>query len=649
MPVCLYVCVCDECVWVSCCLVHDGGSPNGTIVGTLSAFDPENDTLVYAVVNRGSSPFVVLSNGSIMYMSTLGAVDYETTNTYSLTGSCREASTPDLFFAATNVVVTIAVLDVKEAALLLAASHNISISESVGVSAVDDTFTPTLVDGAIQWGPPDANDWDYVVQVPNVTVLMLGPSPFVVFPNGSILVVSRLNFEAQSLYRVAVRVIDSVGAAVNDTVAVTVLQAHDRPVLTCGAAGSQSCPVQYDETFVGVVDLGVSAVDEDPGDVLSVSVVSRSSPALSFDIRTAGSSFAVMNVSGWIPPGQYWVVVRATDASGGLSVGVCNVSITIVDVNDPPSFVGGSTLTASVSELSVASTPVLTLVGYDRDALQVLTFSVVSVVSGSDVLPTTLFTVSYVNNRSSVLSIAEPVLDFEVVSSYVVTLRVQDDGLHVVNRGSAALSAQAVLTLSVVDAADTPVVTWVRGGKASDVMALQWLGSSATAQQGVGKAWLDTMGGDALVVGGLYLGSPTPGGLNASRGSLEVWYWDGRADGTPSASHRFYTSSCEVVGYANASWYGVMSCGTVAGYGVVTSLQVSVSGVRSAVFNVSAASSLSYQRPVVTVVTPAVLMTSGGQVCMGWWECMSSWCLAVVLCGVPLACSTMRFAYGMIM
>ena len=293
-------------------------SANGTVIGALSATDPEGDALTFSVVSSGGAPFVVLSNGSVMYLSPLGPLDYEGVNGFALVVTCREAATSDRFAAVANATVVVNLTNVNEPPYVLAASHHLSVPENLGVSGVDDSFAVTAAAVAVTIADPDAGDVPYVVLVPNAATEGSASFPFVLLPGGGVVVATRLRYWRAPWYALAVRVIDSFGLAVDDVVNVTVAHVNNRPAVTCGALGT-ACAVQYDENYVGNVDLAVTGADSDVGDVVTVGVVARSS-ALSFAITSAPGALAVMNVTGWIAPGAYWVVVQAVDSFGAASV-----------------------------------------------------------------------------------------------------------------------------------------------------------------------------------------------------------------------------------------------------------------------------------------------------------------------------------------
>ena len=601
-------------------------SPHGLWLGTLTAHDPEGDSLEYRLTGAMTAPFSLLRNGSLVYNSSLGLVNYEVQSSYVFTVVARETGTAELLLSTNALTVVVTVTNVNEAPYIVTTSHAFVVSERAGVSAVDDTFASVLLADAIVMADPDAAD------APFVEVVEVGlpttPPPFAVLPNGSIAVLQRLNFERKSLYTLSVRVVDSFGRSTNDVVTITVVDGNDRPVIVCGPMA-----VEFDETTLGPVPLGLTGSDEDVGDAV-IGVVTGRSAWLSFvTLLTTGTELGVANVALWIPPGLHWLEVEARDGAGASSLTRCNVSVSVVDVNDRPSFAAGSVQSTNISEATGAGAVVATLFGYDLDEAQVLTYQVLSasvhaagVVSPSLVgtaVPTDVFRIVSVNSRVSQLLLTAAVLDARVVSAYKVVVEVRDDGGGgVVQRGGGVTLASTMeLTVTVVATGALPSILTVGVSGSWD---------SYVAEPSTLGRRLRLLGGDAIVVHGFRVGSDRPGGLNVSAGSFEVWYWDGRLDGSSSPSARFHSKECRPTGEPRSDGSGVLVCESVRGFGVVTSVQVSVSGRLSAVLVLAPSLWLSYEVPVVSAVSPNVLTTAGGQVAYG--------CSCEVVFRVPLMC-----------
>ena len=167
----------------------------------------------------------------MVYSAALGPLDYESTTTWTLVATAREVSTPERYFALTNVTIVVHVADVFETPTLLPASAALTVDENVGVSAVDDVFAPVLLPTRLQAGAANPGDWVTVRLAPPSSPASALALPIVVLANGSVVVTSRLNASATPSYTLPVQVVDSLGAVTNNTVTDRVAgqpPAHDR-------------------------------------------------------------------------------------------------------------------------------------------------------------------------------------------------------------------------------------------------------------------------------------------------------------------------------------------------------------------------------------------------------------------------------------
>ena len=84
-------------------------SPNGTVLGTVEATDPDGDTLTYVIVNgNDAEAFSLDSESGELTVSTSSALDFETTPTYSLGIEVSDGALSDV------AIFTINLTDVEE-------------------------------------------------------------------------------------------------------------------------------------------------------------------------------------------------------------------------------------------------------------------------------------------------------------------------------------------------------------------------------------------------------------------------------------------------------------------------------------------------------------------------------------------------------
>lgn len=594
-------------------MVVVGRSVDGTLVGAVSARDPEEDVLVFAVVGPlGTCPVTLWPNGTLVVNTTQGPVDHEAMPRCTLAVSACEAATAQRLCSNVSGMVEVWIGDVNEAPVLEAQSLVWSVGEDSGVGRAV---------GVVSSLDPDVGDtaaFAVVMEAVGAT-----GAPFGVLRNGTVVVSGPLDAEARPWHTLAVRVSDSGGLSAVGVVNVSVVDVNSAPVVACGpGSGSSGAQVEVVQHWAGPVGVDGPVVVEDPdaADVVSAVVVASSAPGLGFTVSltpwsvTAPTASHVQRfvvevaVGGDPEPGTYWLTVGARDSTGAHSLSLCNVTVRVVDVNDPPVFtpVSGPRV-ATVSEGAVAGVVVAELGVRDPDVGQGVQCSVVSAVSAGTgaVVDVAVFAGEVVAPRVCGVVVAAPLLDYEVCAQYNVSVMVTDGEFADV----------AVVTVSVNDTADVPVVLGVAVASASSV--LRTLGPLVTGGAGgVGAGAggtggeVSTAGGDVVVVRGLHLGSRAPGGFLPSSlppsAGVRVAYWDNAT----SPVLVLNTTQCVVVSGGSGS-ESVVQCGVSAGVGAVTSVRVEVGPQSSEVFGVAG---VRYSAPVVRSVEPVLLDTGGGEV-----------------------------------
>jgi hypothetical protein len=588
-------------------------------VGAVFVEDPEDDALVYTLLTSSSMgpdstatgmpcPVTLSPSGALtvyVHPGTAG-LDHETSPTCNLTIRACEADTPQHLCAAVEVPVTVVIEDVNEAPSFVVASLVVNVSEHTVVGSVI---------GMLASVDPDAGDSASFEAAPveDAGALALGPPRAAVLPGGAVVLQSALDAEAEPYFLLPVRVVDSGGLVATAVLNVTVEDANDPPVVTCGVASGVGLAASVQEHSIGLVaTLPVTVTDGDATDVVQAVASDASNPGLSVTLLPTPSTpgplahvqrfvVGVTASTASLGPGPYWVVVGAVDSAGGTSAAVCNLTITIVNVNDPPSFVAPDAPFAAVPETSVASTVVAVLELEDPDEGQPLTCAVDAVVCtgvvdgalsvDALVADNGLFVASASGLRTCVLALAVPGLDAEVCTRYTVSLSVRDG----------ALLGTQTMAVTVADELDAPVVTSVGVAWGGDLVAPA--GSSTPSP--VPSRALSTLGGDVVVVRGVSVGSATPGGLTKPpAGVVGLEYWDAAA----VPVHVFHASECLVV-EGGSGIAGEVRCVTVPGVGPVSSVRLSVYGQVSPVFPVG----LKHAAPIVTSVDPPLLDTAGGE------------------------------------
>jgi VCBS repeat-containing protein len=257
-------------------------APAGTVVGTLSAIDPDaGDTASFALTNDAGGLFAIV-NGQIV---TTAPLDYEQAQSHQVTVRATDAG--GLSFDKTLAIATINVNEAPTAVLL----SNSSVAENSAAGTVV---------GSLSAIDPDAGDTATFALTNDAGGL------FAVV-NGNLVTTAPLDYEQAQSHQVTVRATDSGGLFHDTTFTIATTNVNEAPtdILLSNAVIPQN-------TAVGTVVGALSDVDPDAGDTATFTLV-----------NDAGGQFAVdvhgnLVVAGPLTAGAEQVVVRATD-SGGLT------------------------------------------------------------------------------------------------------------------------------------------------------------------------------------------------------------------------------------------------------------------------------------------------------------------------------------------
>ena len=171
-------------------------SATGTVVGELSATDPEGEALTYTLTDDADGRFSLSTSGGVTRLVVAGALDYETAASYTVTVTVSDGVndvTKDF---------TIAVGDVDETPANSAPSKPTlsadAVSEAASVGTVVGTLAATDPDGdALSYALTDSADGTFaIVTEGGVTKLV---------------VASTLDYETATSHQVTVEVSDGAG------------------------------------------------------------------------------------------------------------------------------------------------------------------------------------------------------------------------------------------------------------------------------------------------------------------------------------------------------------------------------------------------------------------------------------------------------
>ncbi|PJE38752.1 hypothetical protein CVM52_01100 [Pseudooceanicola lipolyticus] len=369
-----------------------------TVVGTVSAVDPDNDSLSFTLTEDAGGRFRIGSNGKIRVD---GALDFETNQTHQVT---VRATDPDGLFS--ERTFTLQVLDENEEPVIGALS-NASVAERSAKGT--DVGTVAVTD-------PQGDDLTYELTDD-------AGGRFRITQTGVIKVDGALDFEANASHDVTVRVTDTDGFIDTETFTISVTDVAEDPVI--GTLSNKT----VDEGAANGTDVGtVSATDPQDEDLTF---------ALTDD---AGGRFrinqnGVIKVDGTLDhetDASHNVTVRVTDEEGNTDSK--SFSITVGDVDEDPEF--NLLFSASVKEDIPVGSVVGTVGAVDPEG-GAITYALTDDAGGR-------FRIS----ATGVVRVKD-MLDFETNRNHTITIEARDTAG---NRDTTST------TIAVLDVDDLPVL-----------------------------------------------------------------------------------------------------------------------------------------------------------------------------------------------
>ncbi len=403
-----------------------------TVVGTVVARDPDqtspDNTLTYAITG-GNTGSIFAINSTTGAITVAGALDYETTASYSLVVTVTDGGSTPLSGTA---MLTITVTDVNEAPTAsnapFSVAENSAMGTAVGTVTGTDPDLASLSNGTLTYAITGGNTG----------------SVFDINSTGAIIVAGALDYETTASYSLVVTVTDGGSTALSGTATLTItvtdVTNENAPVFT----GNASVNVMEGTTVVTTV----VARDGDPGQstVITFLTALSGADASKFSITMAGELTFNMAPDHEMPGSAvgsniYTVTVTATD---GQLTTTQTFTITVTDANDnAPVFTSGAT-----KNVAEGTTAVTTVTATDADAGQTVRFMLTG---GADM---GLFSIT----PAGILTF-KTAPDYENPSDtggdnmYEVIVTVADDG-------ATAMTNTQVLTITVTDANDNvPVFT----------------------------------------------------------------------------------------------------------------------------------------------------------------------------------------------
>ena len=335
-------------------------STNGTAVGRVIATDPDHQTLTYAITG-GNTGNVFAINSRTGAITVAGALDYETSPSYSLMVTVADSGSPSL---SATAMLTITVTDVNDAPVF-ARGATATVSYAENATTVVATVVATDADAG-----------------QTVTLTLSGGADaglFSISPAGELTFKTAPDFEmptdtgTDNRYEVMITATDGqpsqMTATQTLTITVTDVANEHAPVFTRGVA-----TVTYAENATTAVTT-VVATDADAGQ--TVTFILGGADESKFSISLAGEltfntapDFEIPTDAG--TNNVYEVTITATDGQPSPMTATQILTITVTDVNDnAPVFTRGTTMV----DVAEGMTAVTTVTATDADAGQTVTLT----------------------------------------------------------------------------------------------------------------------------------------------------------------------------------------------------------------------------------------------------------------------------------
>ncbi len=396
------------------------GASNGTVIGTIVATDPNSgQTLTYSITSGNT-------NGALALASSTGRLTVSNTSalspgTITLVVRATDNGNPVMWSQA-NVTITVT---------SDAGNHAPVISDQ---SFTAEPYASRGTDiGDVIASDPDAGQ---TIRY-NITGGNTNGAFYIISSLGRLRVANQSAMAPGTFY-LTVRVTDSGSPSIWSEATVTVTvgnnTANNAPVINNQSFALSANPASG--TYAGTV----MATDPDAGQSITFSIRSGNTNS-AFSIGSSNGRITVNN-SWAVNPGVFNLTIRATDSGSPSMWSEATISLTVNGggSNQPPSIGNQSFL---MSENSPSGTFAGKVIASDPDAGQTLSYSIISGNTDNAFIIGISSGNLTVNNASG--------LDFEQNPVLNLVVRVADNG-------STSQSSQAIITITLSDENEPPVL-----------------------------------------------------------------------------------------------------------------------------------------------------------------------------------------------
>ncbi|MCG9127788.1 cadherin domain-containing protein [Candidatus Poribacteria bacterium] len=403
----------------------------GSVVGATDEDTNPVDTMSYSL-DSSTDAGAFSINSSTGQISTSGALDHETQDSYTFSVTVSDQRTPAL---TDTITMTIAINDVNEAPIF---TDGTETTRSVDENSDSGTNIGSIVGATDEDRDP--------VDTLTYTLSGTDSGSFNIDSNtGQLKTSAELNYEVKNTYSVSITVSDNESPALTDSIDVTINinDVNDAPVFSDGESTTRS----VDENTASGNNIGsvVSATDEDTlpsADTLTYTLGGTDSGSFTI-VSTTGQLQTSSSLNYETKP-SYSVTVTVTDngSTPGLTDTIA-VTINLNDVNDAPVFSDGESTMRNVDENTASGNNIGSVVSAtDEDTLpsaDTLTYTLGGTDSGSF---TIVSTTGQLQTSSS--------LNYESKTTYSVTITVTDNG------STPGLTDSISVTININDVNEAP-------------------------------------------------------------------------------------------------------------------------------------------------------------------------------------------------
>jgi VCBS repeat-containing protein len=270
------------------------GTLSGTVVGTVSASDPNpDDALTYALSDDADGRFAIDPDTGVITVADGALLDHESAAQHDI-----EVEVTDTEGLSTTRTFTIAVTDVNEAPGI-AGLDATEVAENAAEGTVAGTVSATDPDAGdvLTYSLSDDADGRFVIDASTGVVTVADDAA--------------LDHESATQHSIEVMVTDAGGLSASQTFTVEVADVNEAPVIQA-LSSNEIIEGASDGTVVGTV----SAFDPDIGDVLTYALSDDAGGRFAIDTDTGVITVANGSLLDHDEADQHSIEVTVTDAQG---------------------------------------------------------------------------------------------------------------------------------------------------------------------------------------------------------------------------------------------------------------------------------------------------------------------------------------------